>query len=196
MRRYKYKDVISARINANQKISAALLGDTSKLEQIAMVIARAYKNKNKVICFGNGGSATDAQHVAAELLGKYRMNRGGLPAIALSSNIASLTAISNDYSFADVFSRQIAAFGLKGDVALGLSTSGNSVNVINAFKMAKIKGLITIGLTGKAGGKIKHIVDFCHCAQSNDTPRVQEAHTLIGHIVCELVERELFSDDR
>ncbi len=187
-----YKKLIADRIKENTRLSQALLKSVTMLEEISRVIIKAYKNQRKVILFGNGGSAADAQHIAAELLGKYYLKRGGLPAIALTTNTSSLTAISNDYSFSKVFSTQIAAIGISGDIAWGLSTSGNSKNVIEAFKIARTLGLITIGFTGKTGGKIKGIVDYCLWVPSYDTPRIQEAHILAGHIICEVVERELF----
>lgn len=160
--------------------------------KIAEIIVEAYRNGKKVILFGNGGSAADAQHITAELVGKYYLDRDPLPAVALTTNTSSLTAIGNDYSFDIVFARQLKALGKKGDVVIGISTSGNSENVIQAFKVAREMGLITVGFTGKSGGKLRSVADHCLCIPSNDTPRIQEGHITIGHIICEIVERELF----
>jgi len=147
------------------------------------------------LLFGNGGSAADAQHIAAELVGRYYLDRRPLPAEALTVNASSVTAIGNDYDFNQIFSRQVEALGNSEDVAVGISTSGNSVNVIRGVQAAKRKGLITAALTGEGGGSLKGEVDYCICVPSKDTPRIQEAHILIGHILCELVERALFGQD-
>lgn len=187
-----YKRLIASRIKENIKVNRALYRSLELIDKVCQTILQAYKNGNKVILFGNGGSAADAQHIAAELLGKYYLKRKGLPALSLTTNPSSLTAISNDYSFEMVFSIQIEAIGKPKDIAWGFSTSGNSKNVIEAFKIAKSLGLITIGFTGKTGGKMKDIVDYCLCVPSSDTPRIQETHILVAHIICEIVERELF----
>lgn len=188
-----YKDLIYKRIEENIEVKKALLHYIDYIEKIAAVILNAYKNGRKVILFGNGGSAADAQHIAAELLGKYYLKRRSLSAIALTVNTSSLTAISNDYSFYKVFSLQIQAIGEEGDIAIGISTSGDSKNVIQALKIAKKKGLITIGFTGKDGGELRSIVDYCLQVPSSDTPRIQEAHITVGHIICEIIEKDLFS---
>ena len=164
----------------------------SVIIKIAEIIIEAYRNGKKVILFGNGGSAADAQHITAELVGKYYLDRDPLPAVALTTNTSSLTAIGNDYSFDIVFTRQLKALGQKGDVVIGISTSGNSENVVQAFKVAREMGLITVGFTGKSGGKLRSVADHCLCIPSDDTPRIQEGHITIGHIICEIVERELF----
>lgn len=163
--------------------------------KIADVIVNAYKKNKKVILFGNGGSAADAQHIAAELVGKYRLARPGLNAIALTTNTSSLTAISNDLSFEIVFARQIEAIGQKGDVAIGITTSGKSKNIIKALIMAKKKGLTTVVLTGVGGEYLKKSVDYLICVPSKETPRIQEAHILIGHILCGIVEKAIFGNE-
>jgi D-sedoheptulose 7-phosphate isomerase len=163
------------------------------LIQIARRIIMAYRKGRKVLLFGNGGSAAHAQHLAAELAGKFRMKRKGLPAIALTTNTSILTAIGNDYSFEEVFSRQLDALGQAGDVAIGISTSGTSPNVIAALRVARKKKLVTVGLTGARGRQMKALCDYCVCTSSSDTARIQEAHILAGHIICEIVEQGLFA---
>uniref|UniRef100_A0A7C4TG16 Phosphoheptose isomerase n=1 Tax=candidate division WOR-3 bacterium TaxID=2052148 RepID=A0A7C4TG16_UNCW3 len=159
---------------------------------IGRAIIRAFRNNRKAILFGNGGSAADAQHITAELVGRYQCERIGLPAIALTTNTSSLTAIGNDYSFQYIFARQIVALGQKGDVAIGITTSGKSLNVIEGLKEARHRGLTTVALTGKGGESLRKMVDYCLCVPSTDTPRIQEVHILIGHILCGMVERSLF----
>jgi D-sedoheptulose 7-phosphate isomerase len=156
-------------------------------------MAEALASGRKVIFFGNGGSAADAQHLAAELTGRYMMERRGLAGLALTANTSALTAISNDYSFEMVFARQIDALGCPGDVAIGISTSGKSANVVRALEVARANGLMTAALTGKAGGRLAAAVDHCIRIPSDCTPRIQEAHILSGHILCEIVEHELFT---
>jgi len=166
----------------------------SKIDEIASMvklIITAYKIGGKVVLFGNGGSAADAQHLAGELVGQFKLNRQALPAIALTTNTSILTAVANDYGYDTVFSRQVEALVNEKDVVIGISTSGNSPNVIEAMKMAKMKGAKTIGLTGGNGGKLAEVADLALIVPSDSTPRIQEAHITIGHIVCELVEREL-----
>ncbi|MFC2040650.1 D-sedoheptulose 7-phosphate isomerase [Chloroflexota bacterium] len=163
----------------------------SEIEHIVKVIIRAYKTGGKVVLFGNGGSAADAQHIAGELVGRFNLNRRALPAIALTANTSTLTAVANDCGYEMVFSRQVEALVNEKDVIVGISTSGNSPNVIKAVKTAKMKGAKTIGLTGGNGGKLAETADLVLIVPSDSTPRIQEAHITIGHIVCELVEREL-----
>ncbi len=153
---------------------------------------RAMGAGGKVLLFGNGGSAADAQHIAAEFVGRFAFERPALPALALSVNTSCVTAIGNDYGFERVFSRQIEALGRPGDVAIGISTSGNSANVVRGLMAAKSLGLPTVALTGCAGGKVKGVADYCLSASSNETPRIQECHILMGHIVAELVEQTIF----
>jgi len=199
----KYKlgsteELIKSRLQESARLKEEILDNIETVKiiaKIAEVIIQAYRKGKKVILFGNGGSASDAQHIAAELVGKYYLERAPLPAIALTVNTSSLTAIGNDYSFAQVFVKQLEALGEAGDVAIGISTSGNSENVLKALKAAKEKGLITIGFTGKKGGRLKDLVDYCLHIPSDDTPRIQEGHITVGHIICEIVERELFGPD-
>ena len=155
-----------------------------------MIIKALTKNK-KIIIFGNGGSAADAQHIAAEFLGKYKIKRKSIPAIALTSNSSTTTAIANDYDFNDVFSRQCESLDSKNDIVMCISTSGNSQNVIKGLKTSKKNGGLTIGLLGNNGGKIKNIVDIPLVVNSTSVPRIQEAHRVIYHIICEIVEEEL-----
>lgn len=168
-------------------------GKTGEIERMVSLIIAAYKAGGKVILFGNGGSAADAQHIAGELMGRFKLERRPFPAIALTTNTSILTAISNDYSYDLVFSRQVEALVNRGDVVIGISTSGNSPNVIEAIKVAKAKGAKTIGLTGGDGGRLAEVADLVLAVPTKNPARMQEAHITIGHIVCELVERELAS---
>lgn len=188
-------DLITRRIRESINVKEGLLEHGKTIKGISQVILKAYRSKKKVILFGNGGSAADAQHIAAELSGRFYLDRSSLPAIALTVNTSSLTAIGNDYSFSEIFSKQLEGLGNKDDVAVGISTGGNSENVIKALKLAKRKGLVTVGLTGRSGGKMKEVVDLCLCAPSDNTPRIQEAHITVGHIICEIVEKELFNHE-
>ena len=154
--------------------------------------ASADRTGHKLLLFGNGGSAAEAQHIACELVGRYLKERPSLPAIALVDNTASLTAIGNDYRYEDVFVRQLEAFGAPGDVALALSTSGRSKNVVAALRAARERGMVTVGLTGADGGEVAEISDICIRIPSDETPRIQEGHTVVVHVLCELVEEELF----
>jgi len=160
------------------------------LESIAEILIKALKMGNKILLFGNGGSAADSQHLAAELVGRFLRERKALPAIALTTDTSILTAIGNDYSFDNVFARQIEALGLPGDVAFGISTSGNSKNVIKAMQAAKKLEMITVGFTGENGGELKNGVDFCFHAPSSSTPHIQEAHLTVAHALCDVVEHE------
>jgi D-sedoheptulose 7-phosphate isomerase len=157
----------------------------------AEVIAGAMRDGSKVLAFGNGGSAADATHFAAELVGRYLLEREGLPAISLSDNASALTAISNDYGYERVFARQVEALGRPGDVALGMSTSGRSANVVAGLTAARAAGLVTLALTGGDGGSMREAADVCIAVPSAETPRIQEGHALVAHILCELVERAL-----
>jgi len=166
--------------------------NVGKIMEVAKRIIAAYRKGNKVLLFGNGGSACDASHLAAELVNRYKKDREGLPAIALATDMAVVTSISNDYDYTDLFSRQIKAIGHKGDIAIAISTSGNSPNVLKAVQVAKEKGLITIGFAGKDGGKLAGLVDYSFIIPSNNTARIQEAHITLGHLLCELIEDEMF----
>ncbi|MGB2579715.1 D-sedoheptulose 7-phosphate isomerase [Elusimicrobium simillimum] len=165
---------------------------SAKVEELANVIINCYKNGGKVILMGNGGSAGDAQHIAAEFVGRYKLERGSFPALALNTNTSSITAIGNDYSFDEVFSRQVEGFAVKGDIVIGISTSGNSKNVYKALEAARKKGCYTAAFLGKDGGTIKGIVDLDLTVKSNNTPRVQECHIFMAHSMCDLVDRALY----
>jgi D-sedoheptulose 7-phosphate isomerase len=189
----KIKKIISSSIETKQQI----LNDDEfikKIENAVDVIVHAFKNGNKVLFCGNGGSAADAQHLAAEFSGRFYKNRRALPAEALHCNTSYLTAVANDYSYDVIYARLVDGLCNEGDVLVGLSTSGNSSNILKAFESAKEKKVITIGFTGAAGGKMKDISDHLFNVPSSDTPRIQESHIMIGHIICELVEAKLFSD--
>jgi D-sedoheptulose 7-phosphate isomerase len=161
--------------------------------EVAEAIVHAYRDGYKLVLFGNGGSAADAAHTAAEFVGRYARERAALPAIALGENVSSITAISNDYSFERVFARQIEGLGATGDVAVGISTSGGSANVVAGLEAARAKGMVTVGLTGADGGALAAACDQCICIPATDTPRIQEGHILVLHVLCELVEQELFA---
>lgn len=184
------RERIRESIRTKQELLAG--GHIRLIAQVAEAMAAAYRKGGKVLLFGNGGSAADAQHIAAELLGRYYYDRPALPALALHANTSALTAIANDYSYAQVFARQVEAAVRSGDVAIGISTSGNSENVIEAVCAARARGAVTVALTGRSGGRLRELVDFCLAVPADDTPRIQEAHILIGHVLCELVEQELF----
>jgi D-sedoheptulose 7-phosphate isomerase len=166
--------------------------ELEKIEKVSKLIVEALKNGKKVILFGNGGSAADAQHIACELAGRFKLERRGLPAIALTTNTSVLTAIANDYGYEQVFSRQVEGIMERGDIVIGISTSGKSPNVIEGIKVAKERGAFTVGLTGHEGGRLEEAADICIRVPSNDTPRIQEVHITIGHIICQLVEENLF----
>jgi D-sedoheptulose 7-phosphate isomerase len=167
--------------------------DIVKIEKAAQMIVDCYKKGGKVVLFGNGGSAADAQHIAAELVGKYKLERKALPAIALNINTSIITAIGNDYGFEKVFSRQVEALVNENDVVIALSTSGNSENVIAGVLRAKDRGAKVVALTGSSGGRLKESADILLNVPSDDTPRIQEAHITIGHIICGLVENSFFA---
>lgn len=186
------KDIIKASIETKQK----MVDDDAMvalLNQVAQVTADAFKNGHKVLFCGNGGSAADAQHIAAELSGRFYTDRDPLPAEALHVNSSYMTAVANDYSYDVVYSRMIKGSGRKGDVLFAISTSGNSKNILLAVEEARKQGMITIGLTGENGGKMKDACDYIIRIPSNDTPRIQESHIMAGHIICQLIEEKLFS---
>ena len=159
-----------------------------QIEEASKVIIETLKNGNKVLLCGNGGSASDAQHIAAELTGRYKSDRRGLAGIALNTDTSAMTAIANDYGYDRVFDRQVEALAREGDLLIGISTSGNSMNVMSAFAVAKLLGCRTIGLSGKEGGEINRICHLNLIVPSDDTPRIQEMHILIGHIFCQAVD--------
>lgn len=198
MRNGDFRRRVSQSIEASIAVKQLLLNDAevlSVVSEVSEILVEALVRGNKPILFGNGGSAADAQHIAAEFVGRFAFDRPALPALALSVNSSCLTAIGNDYGFDVVFARQIAALGRPGDVAIGISTSGNSPNVLNAVAVARKMGMQTVSLTGATGGKLKAAVDYCICVPSNETPRIQECHTLIGHIISELVEETIFHEE-
>ncbi len=189
----KIKNIIQASIDVKTK----LLAD-DKIIQTTMdcvhLIVSAFEKGNKVLFCGNGGSASDAQHLAAEFSGRFYTDRDALPAEALHCNTSYLTAVGNDYSYDVIYSRLIKGIGNAGDILVGLSTSGNSKNIVNAFEVAKEKKMITIALTGASGGKLKDSADHLINIPSDDTPRIQESHITIGHIICQLVEEIYFAE--
>ncbi len=162
------------------------------LLQVVRMIVKAFKEGNKVLLFGNGGSAADAQHIAAEFVNRFLIERPSLPAIALTTDTSILTSIANDYDFADVFAKQVKALGREGDVAIGISTSGAAANVIKAVQVARDMSIQTVGLAGKDGGELARVVDLALIVDSQSVARIQEVHITIGHVVCEMVDRMLF----
>jgi len=187
------QDNIKRIIEDSAGVISSLLSEESikVIGKISKKMAETIKGGNKILVFGNGGSASDSQHLAAELVGRFKKERRAFPAIALTANSSTLTALSNDYGYEKSFERQIEGLGKKGDVAIGISTSGNAKNVIAAMEKARSLGLFTIALTGKTGGTLKSKAGLLLSADSADTPRIQEAHILVIHILCELVEEEL-----
>ena len=186
------RDEIARRLEESAQIKQIIA--TSKIgeiESIVKSILSAHKSGGKVVLFGNGGSAADAQHLACELVGRVALKRQAFPAIALTTNTSTLTALANDYGYETVFSRQVEALVNEKDIVIGISTSGNSPNVVRALRVAKMKGAKTIGLTGSNGGKLTEVADLVLTIPSDSIPRIQEAHITIGHIICEMVEKEL-----
>ena len=187
----KIKGLIQDSISVKEK----LLNDEILLQTIdtvVEVISDAFAEGNKVLFCGNGGSAADAQHLAAEFSGRFYKDRKALPAEALHCNTSYLTAVANDYSYDVIYARLLDGIGVKGDVILGFSTSGNSLNIIKAFEVARERGIVTIGLTGASGGNMKPVCDYLFNVPSTTTPRIQESHILLGHIICQLVEEKVF----
>lgn len=190
------KDTIKHCIRESISVKTAVLDNESLLdtvEKITNTIVDAFRNGNHVYFCGNGGSAADAQHLAAEFSGRFYLNREPLPAEALHCNTSYLTAVANDFSYDVIYSRLIHGIGKRGDILIGMSTSGNSLNVVKAFDTAHDKGMITIGFTGDTGGKMKDNSDYLINVPSANTPRIQEVHMLIGHTICQLVEAKIFS---
>ena len=192
MREY-IKEEIKKSFETKQKIynNDQLLGD---IEKVAKMCVALYKGDKKTILAGNGGSAADAQHIAAELVGRYGFDRPSIPSLALTTDTSNLTAIGNDYGYEYIFSRQLEGMGQKDDIFIGISTSGNSLNILNAFESAKKKGITTVALTGNDGGKMAKLADISLIVPSDSTPRIQESHILIGHILCDIIEKEIFAD--
>lgn len=165
-----------------------------RIVEVAHLMVRAFREGSKVLLFGNGGSATDASHIAAEFVGRYRRERMPLPAIALGTDLAALTCIANDYDYTEIFARQVRAHGRKGDIAVAISTSGNSPNVLKAVEAARELGLATVAWTGHKGGKLAAMVDYPFIVPSSVTARIQESHMTLGHVLCELIEEGLFAN--
>ncbi len=187
----RINEIINASISTKQRIlDNPVLMKT--IEEVTNIISTAFRNGNKVLFCGNGGSAADAQHLAAEFSGRFYTDRDPLPSEALHCNSSYMTAVANDYGYDVVYSRMIKGMGKPSDVLVGLSTSGNSVNIINAMAEAKKIGMINVVFSGEGGGKLRSMCDYLINVPSNDTPRIQESHIMVGHIICELVESELF----
>ena len=187
--------LLKSRLESHNALMGKVLADPQLLETLnraAAVIEQCFRAGNKVYFCGNGGSAADAQHLAAEFSGKYMINRDCLPAEALHCNTSYLTAVSNDFDYEIVYSRLISGIGRRGDVLIGLSTSGNSANIVKAFEVCRAKGITTVALTGEGGGAMAPLADLLLAVPSTDTPRVQEAHITLGHLLCELVEAAIF----
>lgn len=185
------KNQISKSIETKQQI----LNDESlvaQIKQAGLKCIEIYKNGNKTLIAGNGGSAADAQHIAGEFVSRFYFDRPGIPSIALTTDTSILTAIGNDYGYERLFARQLEANGVKGDLFIGISTSGNSKNILEALKVCKNKGIFSVGLSGQSGGAMQELCDLCIKVPSNETPRIQESHILIGHMICAIVEEELF----
>jgi D-sedoheptulose 7-phosphate isomerase len=188
----KIKNIIQASIETKQQLlqNEELL---KTIEKVVDALVTAFKNGNRVYFCGNGGSAADAQHLAAEFSGRFYKDRKALPAEALHCNTSYLTAVGNDYGFDVIYSRLIEGIGEKGDILIGLSTSGNSANIVKAFEAAKEKGMISVALTGISGGRLKSASNYLINIPSADTPRIQESHIMVGHIICQLVEEKTFA---
>jgi D-sedoheptulose 7-phosphate isomerase len=186
------EEILQAFKDSSEVKARFIRNHADMLIQVVKVLVAAFKGGHKVLLFGNGGSAADAQHLAAEFVNRFLIERPPLPAIALTTDTSILTSISNDYGYADTFAKQVKALGKEGDVAIGISTSGTAANVVKAIKVAKDMGMKTVGLTGGDGGDLAKIVDFALVVDSSATPRIQETHITIGHVLCEMVDRMLF----
>jgi len=187
------ENIILKRFKESSEVKTRFLKENlPRLLELIKLIAHAFEAGNKIFFFGNGGSAADAQHLAAEFVNRYIMDRPPLPAIALTTDTSILTSVFNDIAFKEIFAKQLRALGKEGDVAIGISTSGNSPNAVKAFEVAKEMGMKTVALTGNDGGALAKMADLSLIVSSTSTPRIQEAHILIGHILCEMVEHQLF----
>ena len=185
--------IIADALKQNQRtVEEFVIQNSSNLIRCAEVVCNAFRNSRKLMLCGNGGSAADAQHIAAEFVNRFQIERSPLPALALTTDTSIITSVANDNSFDDIYSRQIEALGVEGDVLLAISTSGKSRNILSALNTAKDRGIYIIGLMGAGGGEMLPLVDLALIVESNQTPRIQEAHALAGHIICELVEHMLF----
>jgi len=192
------KEYIRQEISKTQATLELLAADNNiaaQVEKIASLSCEALRAGKKVLFAGNGGSAADAQHLAGELVSRFKFDRPGLAALALTTDTSVLTAIGNDYGYDKVFARQVNAVGVAGDILFAISTSGRSPNVMNGLREARRKGLITVGMTGKTGGEMAPLCDYCLQVPSAETPKIQEGHIVLGHIICGLIEREMFGGD-
>jgi D-sedoheptulose 7-phosphate isomerase len=190
-------EYIKREVAASAETKQKILNDErfiAKIAEVAQACLDVYRSNKKTMLAGNGGSAADAQHIAAELVGRYGFDRPSIPSLALTTDTSNLTAIGNDYGYDKVFSRQVEGMGQEGDLFIGISTSGNSQNIIAAFESAKAKGITTVALTGRDGGKMAQMADYALIVPYNATPRIQESHILIGHILCDIIEKELFGE--
>ena len=185
------KDIIGQEINAHINVAEQMYGLSDDIAKISSICIDSIRSGGKVLIFGNGGSAADAQHIAAELVGRYKSERKGLPAVALTTDTSALTSIGNDFGFDQIFQRQVEALAKPEDVVIGISTSGNSLNVVSALRLSKKMGCKIIGLSGNDGGDMNTICDVNIVVPASDTPRIQEMHILIGHILCQLIEKSL-----
>lgn len=189
------RSFILSQIQHSYTTMQTIYGDAQlvgQIEKVGQTVIQAYRNGNKTLIAGNGGSAADAQHLAGEFVSRFYFDRPGLPSIALTTDTSILTAIGNDYGYERLFARQVEANGVRGDVFIGISTSGNSANILAALKTCRDKGLITVGMTGETGGQMTDLCDYCIKVPARETPRIQESHILIGHIICAIVEETLF----
>ena len=189
-----FDEIVTEALRESSNVKLSLVHQKDQIIEAANLLIKCFKKGNKVLLFGNGGSASDAQHISAELVGRFTGKRRGLPAIALNVDTSVLTAIANDFGFESVFSRQVEALAKQGDVVIAISTSGFSENILMAVKEARLNGAKTIALTGKGGGGLKDMADLAILVPSQNTPRIQEAHITIGHILCDLIERNLFAE--
>lgn len=185
--------IILKRFKESGEVKARFLKENlPRLLEAVSIVSQSFERGNKLFIFGNGGSAADAQHIAAEFVNRYVIDRPPLPAIALTTDSSILTSVANDTSFVEIFSKQIKALGKEGDIAMGISTSGNSPNVVKAFEVAREMGIKTVALTGGDGGSLTRMADLSLTVPSTSTPRIQEVHILVGHVLCEMVEHQLF----
>ena len=189
MLKTKTSELIQAMVAESIRIKTEFFdANAERIAEVAEVMAHGFKTGHKVLIFGNGGSAADAQHIAAEFVGRFIVERGPLPAMSLSTDTSMLTALGNDYGFENVFARQVSAHGQAGDTAIGISTSGNSPNVLLGLETARKRGMYTVGLTGESGGKMAEMTEVLFRVPSSYTPRIQETHIMIGHVICELID--------
>jgi D-sedoheptulose 7-phosphate isomerase len=191
-------EYIKDQIRASYTIKQTILADdalVALIGEVAQKVVEVYRNGHKIMLAGNGGSAADAQHLAGELVNRLNFDRPGLAALALTTDSSVMTAISNDFNYNEVFARQVEALGVQGDLLIGISTSGNSVNMVRALEQCKTKGVITVGLTGEGPNRISEIADYCIRVPAGETPRIQECHILIGHIICSIVEKVIFNGE-